>query len=180
MPQRPPELFKTSRLILRKPVMEDATAVNELYARDPEVTKYLTWQPHRDMEETRSFINRCTRNWKNEESFPWTMIRKSDSQLIGMIEITSIDHAGVSLGFVLARQFWGMGFAPESIRIIIDWALAQSDIYRIWAVCDAENLASKRVLEKSGMEYEGTLRNWLRLPNFGEKPRDCLCYSIIK
>ncbi len=113
-------------------------------------------------------------------SFPWTIIRKSDNQLLGMVEITSIDHSGVCLGYVLARSFWGNGYMTEALRLIIEWAFLQNDIYRVWAFCDVENTASKNVMEKCGMQCEGVLRSWLTLPQFGEKPRDCFCYSIIK
>jgi hypothetical protein len=55
-----------------------------------------------------------------------------------------------------------------------------AEIYRIWAVCDAGNIASARLLERVGMQAEGTLRRWLVHPNISESPRDCLCYSIVK
>jgi len=53
-------------------------------------------------------------------------------------------------------------------------------IYRVWATCDVDNVASARLLERVGMEREGVLRRWLVHPNLSEAPRDCLCYSIVK
>ena len=68
----------------------------------------------------------------------------------------------------------------EALLEIIDWAMKQNDIYRVWTVCDKENIASTRVLEKTGMNREGILRRWVKIPHFGEIPRDCYCYSIVK
>jgi len=180
MPEKPPEIFNSDRLLLRKPVMEDAPTIFDLYAQDEVVTKYLTWQSHQTIKETRSFIKRCKQTWQEGEAFPWTIIRKIDNQLLGMVEITAIDHSGVCLGYVLARPFWGEGYMTESLQLIIQWAFRQNDIYRVWAFCDIENMASKKVMEKCGMQCEGILRSWLKLPQLGEKPRDCSCYSIIK
>jgi RimJ/RimL family protein N-acetyltransferase len=180
MPERPPEKITSERLLLRMPMMEDAFPIFELYAQDQEVTKYLTFDPHQSIKDTKSFLKRCLNNWKNNTSFPWTIVRRKDKQLLGMIDIVSIEQSGIQLGYVLAKTYWGNGYMTESLKLIIQWALKQKDIYRVWAVCDIENTASARVMEKADMQREGMLRRWVRLPYFGEKPRDCYCYSIIK
>lgn len=176
---KPPQIFETLRLRLRPPVLEDAKSIFEQYAQDAEVTKYLIWSPHRYIDETRDFLRRCQFLWKDGAAFPWAITRKEDDCLLGMIEIR-IDGHSVNLGYVLARRFWGNGYAAEAVNAVSDWALAQEEIYRVWAVCDVENHASARVLEKSGMQREGTLRRWLVHPHCGVVPRDCYCYSKVK
>ena len=180
MPERPQERIETKRLILRKPMMEDAYPIYHSYAQDKDVTRYLTFTPHQSIEETKTFLKRCLDNWKNNTSFPWTIVRVKDKQLIGMVEIVGIDHTGVNLGYVLARPYWQEGYMSEVLEKIIGWSLDQKDIFRVWAVCDIENIASTRVLGKSGMQREGILRRWIVLPNMGDEPRDCYCYSIVK
>ena len=176
----PPEKFETERLYLRKPVIEDVVSIFEQYAQDPEVTKFLTWQPHQSINESKLFLRRCSRVWQEGTSFPWVMIRKSDNQLLGMIEIVGIDHAGALIGFVLSQNYWGLGYMTEAVKALIEWCLKQQNIFRVWAFCDVENIASIRVLEKSGMQREGILRRWIKLPQLGQKPRDCYCYSLVK
>ena len=68
----------------------------------------------------------------------------------------------------------------EALKSVVEWALAQPEIYRVWATCDVDNVASARVLERAGMGREGVLRRWLVHPNLSDEPRDCLCYSIVK
>ncbi|MBA4375590.1 MAG: hypothetical protein C0401_05385 [Anaerolinea sp.] len=81
---------------------------------------------------------------------------KKDHELIGMIELRLDQHCA-DLGYVIAREYWGNGYATEITQSVVEWAVAQESIYRVWAICDIENLASARVLEKTGMQREGIL-----------------------
>jgi len=82
---RPPEIIDTPRLRLRPPVMEDALSILEQYAQDSEVTRYLIWRPHQDIEETHDFLRRCISAWNNGSTFAWVLSRKEDSGLVGML-----------------------------------------------------------------------------------------------
>ena len=175
----PPNIVETSWLHLRPPVMDDATAIFAQYAQDPEVTKYLEWRPHQNIETTRDFLRRCLIVWEQGTAFPWVITRKNDQQLLGMIEMR-INQYRADLGYLVARPYWGQGIATEAAKALVGWALAQPSIYRVWAVCDVENKASARVLEKVGMQREGLLRRWIMHPNTSDTPRDCLCYAKVK
>jgi [ribosomal protein S5]-alanine N-acetyltransferase len=176
---RPPDTLITSRLILRLPQVEDAQAIYDGYAQDPEVVKYLTWRPHPDIETTRAFLLRCLQCWENSTAFPWVIVAKGNRSLVGMIELR-IEPYRADLGYGLARPFWGQGFATESVKAVLGWALDQPAIFRVWAVCDIENTASARVLEKAGMVREGILRRYILHPNISSEPRDAYCYAKVK
>ena len=164
---------------MRMPVLADVDAVFRKYAQDKEVTKFLIWRPHENIHVTGEFILRCIRCWKDEAAFPWVIVRKNDSALVGMIELR-IDKSAANLGYVVAREHWGNGYATEATKTVVEWAMRQDSIYRIWATCDVENLASARVLEKAGMQREGILRRFIVHPNISDKPRDSFCYSVVK
>jgi [ribosomal protein S5]-alanine N-acetyltransferase len=68
----------------------------------------------------------------------------------------------------------------EIVRVLIDWALSQPSIYRVSAVCDSENLASARVMEKAGMQREGLVHRGVLHPNISDEPRDCWLYAKFK
>jgi [ribosomal protein S5]-alanine N-acetyltransferase len=175
---RPPELIETERLILRKPRPEDAEAVFAGYAQDAEVTRYLTWPPHTQIAQTQTFIESCIANWDRGEQFEWIITRRGEDVALGMISLRTQTYKA-DLGYVLARAYWGQGLVTEAARAIVDWALAQPEIFRVWAVCDVRNPASAKVMEKCGMSYEGTLKRWLRRPSC-DVPADCLCYAVVK
>src|SRR5512143_1483791 len=82
---RPPQSFETQRLSFRPPTLDDAQAAFEQYAWDPEVTRYLTWEPHTSVEKTLKFMRRCVACWADGSAFPWVILTKENRQLIGMI-----------------------------------------------------------------------------------------------
>lgn len=163
----------------RPAVVSDADPIFEHYASDPDVARFMTWTPHRNLEETIAFLRRCELAWTDGSAFPWTLWAKSDGGLAGVLEIR-VRGSAVDLGYALVQCRWRQGLMSEAVRRVVTWALAQPDIYRVWATCDIDNLASARVLERVGMQREGVLRRWLTHPNISDEPRDSLCYSIVK
>lgn len=175
----PPTILKTERLRLRKIKLADAEAIFRQYAQDPEVTKYVSWRAHKDIEETRDFLRSCLLAWDAGNAFHWVIERLEDKQVIGMISARAGGEKW-ELGYVLARMHWGRGYMTEAVKGIIAWAMCQNDIYRVWAVCDVDNVASARVMEKAGMQPEGVLRRWSVHPNISTEPRDSFCYAIVR
>jgi [ribosomal protein S5]-alanine N-acetyltransferase len=175
----PPTILKTERLRLRKVKLSDADAIFRQYAQDPEVTKYVSWRAHKGIEETRDFLRSCLRAWDAGNAFHWVIERSEDRQVIGMMSARAGGEKW-ELGYVLARVHWKQGYMTEAVKGIVAWAMRQKNIYRVWAVCDVENLASARVMEKAGMQREGVLRRWSVHPNISTEPRDSYCYAIVK
>jgi RimJ/RimL family protein N-acetyltransferase len=91
-----------------------------------------------------------------------------------------VDDQKWELGYVLARSYWGKGYMTEVLKRLVDWAIKQKEIYRVWSVCDVDNLASARVMEKAGMKKEGILRRWSMHPTISDEPRDSYCYAFTK
>ena len=139
----------------------------------------MCWQPHHSIQKSTEYIDRCLSSWKNGSGFPYVLICKQETRLLGAAEIR-IDRFKADLGYVLARSEWGKGYMPEAVQALTSWALGQEEIYRVWAVCDVENRASARVMEKVEMQREGVLKRWVIHPNISTEPRDCYCYAIYK
>ena len=176
---KPPERIETERLVLRLPVPADAEAIFSSYAQDGEVTRYMIWSPHKNIEETRRFVVGCIAEWEGVARFPYVITIKESGALVGMIEIR-LENFRADVGYLLAREHWGKGLMSEALSTIVEWALRQESIYRVWALCDADNAASARVLEKAGMQREGLLRRRMIHPNLSREPRDCYSYAITK
>lgn len=176
---KPPETFQTERLHLRKPRMDDAPVIFERYAQDPEVTRYLVWKPHKTIQETEQFLLACGQLWRTGKDFAYAMTLKHNDNPIGMFGLHPM-NLKIEVGYALARPYWGTGFMTETLRAVIAWAFAQPDIYRVQAICDVDNFASARVMEKSGMTREGLLRRYTLHPNLSDEPRDALMYAVIK
>ena len=89
-------------------------------------------------------------------------------------------HYRVLIAYHLARAEWGKGYATEAAQALVGLGAGQPRIFRIWTVCDIDNTASVRVLEKLGMRREGILKRWSIHPNISLEPRDAYCYAIAK
>jgi ribosomal-protein-alanine N-acetyltransferase len=81
------------------------------------------------------------------------------------------------MGWTVHQHYWGQGYATEAARRMLEFAFAELNAHRVVAFCNAENAASRRVMEKIGMRQEGLLREtrWL---NGGW--HDELVYAILE
>lgn len=174
-----PEQFETERLVLRKPRLEDAHAIFEGWAQDPEVTRYLTWRPHERIEQTQEFVRGCIRAWESNTRFPYMITLKETGEVIGMID-PRIEGPKMGLGYAVGHAHWSKGYMPEAAHAVVNWAFQQPSLYRVYATTDVKNIASRRVLEKVGMQCEGILRKYIIHPNIGDVPRDSYIYAITK
>ena len=78
---------------------------------------------------------------------------------IGIFRQGNIHRQTAELGYYIAEEYWGKGIMTEAVKQICEYVFANSDIIRIYAEPFAYNIASCRVLEKVGFQYEGTLRS---------------------
>lgn len=171
--------FTTERLTLRPPVHEDAEAIFRNYAQDPEVTRYLVWRPHPGVWETERFLKHCLAAWNSGEELTWVITLRGSDEAVGMIAARP-EEFKAEIGYVLSRRYWGQGLMTEAARCVTDWLRSRPEIYRVWATCDIENVASARVLEKIGMQREGVLRRWMLRPNMSPEPRDTVVYAWVR
>ena len=178
--ERPPERLRTERLALRRPAVSDAQALFDAYATDAAVTRFLIWQAHESIDDTTTFLEGCDRQWDSDESYPYAIGMPPDAgEPFGMIHIRPGKH-GADFGYALARSHWGKGYMAEALKALADWCLAQPAIFRVSAFCDVENLASARVMQKAGMQFEGLLRRYNVHPNVSAEPRDVLIFAKVK
>ncbi len=169
--------IQLDRLLLRPPTLEDLEPMFEGWATDPEVTRYLIWSPHRSRGETRRFLRSAIDRWSTGPEYCWMICLPASGHPIGSISLRD-DGYKAAIGFALARHYWSSGYVSEAALAMIILTLSSGRIFRISGVCDVDNVASARVMQKIGMSPEGRLRSWLVHPLLGPRPRDCFSYSI--
>src|SRR3954470_70215 len=171
--------METERLVLRRPVVADAEPIFEEYAQDPDVTRFLAWKPHRRVETLAGYLREILSAPASASPWFWVMTIKGSDLPVGMLHAELHAHK-FTFGYVLGKRCWGKGYMPEAVRPLVDWALSQDEIHRVWSFCDVDNRRSARVFEKLGMQKEGTLRRFFVHPNISEVPRDCYLYSRVR
>jgi len=128
------------------------------YASDPEVTRFMFYGP-RDKADTQAYLQRMLQSQTEVPRRTWevAVVRTGDGHLIGACDLTMEDALTADLGYILARDAWGQGYATELARTLLRAGFEQLGRQRIFAICDMRHLASVRVLEKAGLRRETTL-----------------------
>lgn len=147
--------LETKRLILRPFQEDDAEAMFYGWANDPEVTKYLTWNTHQTIEETKYIINLWIKEYEKPERLNFAIVLKDDNQLIGGIDVVGYLNNIPIIGYNLSRKYWNHGYMTEACRGLLDYlfSIGYSEV-RIDAMI--ENIGSNRVIQKCGGVLLGT------------------------
>lgn len=153
------KVFETDRLILRKLELADAEDMFKNYCGSETVTKYLSWNAHKSLEDTKQYLEKFALPRYNDNPYIWAIVLKETNEVIGCIDVVKIDltKKSVELGWVLSEKYWGQGLMPEAGMPIRDY-LFEEGFVRIWARHNIANKKSGRVMQKIGMIYEGTQR----------------------
>ena len=171
---------ETEHLILRTFREDDFEAVHS-YASSAENTAYMLFGPNNE-EDTRAFINRAiAKTSKNPiTEYDFAVVLKETGKLIGACGL-SIRDCDSEVGWLLHKDHWGQGYATEMGHALLKLGFDELNLHRIIARCDAENIASSRVMEKIGMRQEGLFYDCRPTRPGSPKPyRDELYYAILK
>jgi RimJ/RimL family protein N-acetyltransferase len=110
----------------------------------------------------------------------YILVGRQDETVRGAFDLRNAGPHRLGYGYVLARRWWTQGLMTEALAEVARWGLSRDDIWRVGDVCDVENRASARVMEKAGMTREGLLRRWIMHPNVSDEPRDCLSFAKVR
>ena len=170
--------LETENLTLRKMTLDDAEDIFA-FCQDVQVFEFLGGRPHAHLEETRNFIKTITEKYERKEGIFWGLFHKKHGKLIGDCGFIywRRDQKRAELDYLLSRKYWNQALMTEAVKEIIRFGFENMDLDRIEAICEPANIASARVMEKAGMQFEGVLRNYIQ---HGGKPLDMKMHSIIR
>jgi [ribosomal protein S5]-alanine N-acetyltransferase len=170
-------VLSTPRLILRALKPDDLNDLFE-YASDPGIDQYVPWEHYKNIEEARENLDEFLADYERDGFGAWGIEHRADQRLIGIINFSRPHpiNRRVEMGYTLSRAYWGQGLATEAVKVLIDFGFEKMNLVRIEAVVLPEHLASARVLEKSGMQFEGLLRSYQVWRN---QPSDLCMYAIV-
>ena len=169
--------IRTARLLLRRFEKTDADAVFRNWANDPEVTRFLTWEPHTDASVTKKIIKGWVKKYRNPDEYHW--IVECAGEVVGSVGVVRADFQWESceVGYCFSKKVWGTGIATEALSAVIAFLFDTVGVHRIAAKYHIDNPASGRVMQKCGMEYEGTEREAVKRKDGSFA--DLRCFSII-
>ncbi len=150
--------LRTKRLFLRHVKCEDAQRIFDCWASDPEVTRYLSWNPHETVEATKGVVSAWVEEYKKDDCYRYGI--EVDGELVGMIGVVGYFHGNPVIEYCLGRAYWGNGYMTEALGAVTRELFEEGyDTIVIEAV--KANIASNRVIQKSGFTLLGGYENKL-------------------
>lgn len=168
----------TERLILRPFVHEDAADVTRLVS-DRRIADTTLNIPH-PYEETvaEAWIGTHAEVADRDEGLTLAVTERASGAIVGAVALTiTRAHRRAELGYWVAVEHWGHGYATEASRAMLDYAFGALDLTRVVAHCLTRNPGSWRVMEKLGMRREGELRE--HVIKWGV-PEDIWIYGLLR
>lgn len=141
----------TKRLILRQLTLDDAEAAFE-WTGDERVARYMIYSTHESIETTKEWLRTVK---STDTQFEFGFVRKSDGKLIGSGGIRLLEDGFWEFGYNFRFDCWGMGYATEASKAMIDHVRSKFGDVPLRAECAAENTASAHVIEKCGLVFKG-------------------------
>ncbi len=146
---------ESERLIIRHFYINDLEAMDSVLG-DTEVMRFSNGVLTQDG--IRNWLNDCFISYKIYGYGPWALVEKNIQRTIGycgIFHFPDIDGKPENeIGFRLAKQYWGMGYATEAALSVRNYSFKNLGITRLIAIVDPNNKASIRVSKKMGMHYE--------------------------
>lgn len=147
--------LETKRLRLRYIKHDDAQRIFDCWASDPEVSKYLTWLPHGNVDVTKQVVDMWVKEYENADCYRYGIELKEENVLIGMIDVIGYHQGNPVIGYCSGKKYWNHGYMTEAFLAVIDTLF--SDGYETIVIeAVKENIGSIRVIEKAGFHFVGS------------------------
>lgn len=151
--------LKTERLILRRIYLEDAEEIYHGFINQDEFL-YWTNKKKRTLEEQIKSLDKIDEKYQNLTYYNWLITLKNNKTIIGSINAHYVDEEEkVIINYGLDNRYFNKGYMTEALKIVLDFLNKDVKIKSIECGCCVENIASKKVIEKSNLSYKQTLKN---------------------
>ena len=145
---------------MRKVKPSDAADMYE-YSCRKETCQYLLWDTHPFYSYTVELTKHLQKEYAQGRYMDLAIVLKETGKMIGTVGFTQADDKNYccEAGYVLSPDYWGKGIAAEALMALLNFAFCELKMKRVEAKYMVENAASRRVMEKCGMQFEGVMRS---------------------
>ena len=147
--------------------VEDAKIVFDSWGKNANNFKYLSATPQQNVNDASNYL----KNALTGNNSVFHIIDSTSGSIVGLIKAKVEGHKAL-IGYVVDESFWGRGIATIAVKKLVEILNGNEAIERIWAACATNNLASAKVLEKSGFKKEGIFKKWIVYPAQGNQSHD--------
>ena len=169
----------TERLVLRKIRESDAEYLFRNWASDPEVTKFLTFSPHQDIEVSKKIIALWLEAEKDPKTIRFFITIKGSDEAWGTIDVVGYPDGVPEIGYCLSRKQWGKGYMTEACKAFLQY-LFDLGFDKVEIRAHEKNIGSNRVIQKCGFTFVGKKPMDARHLAKEGMPAGCINYYEIR
>ena len=152
-------MIKTSRLVLRPPLLTDELWLQEIMEQTEVNANTLVINSPCPAGFAKTWLVAANRDQEKGNAINFVVIKADDNKPIGLVFLlVNANHLNAELGYFFHSSFWNQGFASEASYALLDFGFKQHLLNRIFAVHFQTNPASGKVMQKLSMTYEGCRR----------------------
>jgi len=137
--------------------MDDAQPMYDNWASDDNTSKFLSWETHKSVEDTREVLAKWIPQYENTDYYHWVI--GYEGTLVGTAHFfhVSDNDEKCEIGYCMGPTWWNKGIMTEAVGEIFRFAFEDVNFYKIYAMHDIINVGSGRVMQKNHMKQEGYL-----------------------
>lgn len=171
--------IETERLILRKFKYTDDENMLKYWISDHEIQSLYSEPVYSTKQEVKELLDKYINSYEKNDYYRWSIIFKETDECIGQIAYFLVDNNNhfAEIEYCIGSVFQRKGLATEATKAVIQYGFNKMNLHKVQICHKSINIPSRKVIEKCGLVYEGTSRDFFYQDG---KYIDRLYYSILK
>ena len=156
------QIIETERLILRRFEYTDDDAMLRYWIADEKIQSLYSEPVYTTKEAVKELLDKYIGSYEREDYYRWAIIEKDSMECIGQIAYFLVDNKNhfAEIEYCIGSDFQRQGLATEATKAVIAYGFEKMNLHKVQICTKTINAPSKRVIEKCGLTYEGTMRDY--------------------
>lgn len=156
------KIIETERMILRRFEYTDNESMRKNWISNEKIQSLYSEPVYTTEEEVKELLDKYISSYEKDDYYRWAIIDKESKECIGQIAYFLVDNKNhfAEIEYCISEEFQCRGLATEATKAVIAYGFNEINLHKVQICTKTINAPSKRVIEKCGLTYEGTLRDY--------------------